>query len=108
MYEQNGKLPLYEQPKRPALWSRLAARLWMAQRELLPPLRIAFALMLVALLILLGGCATTSAPPATMPRNPEPPPTRLSESPPTYLSDALRNISRWRNELRSATSKPEN
>ncbi len=108
MYEPNGKLPHFEQPKRPALWSRLGARLWMVQRESLPPLRIAFALTLLALLVMLAGCATTSTQPATMPRNPEPPPSRLSESPPNYLSSAAANISAWRKRLTEQTSKPAN
>ncbi len=99
MYEQNGKLPHYEQPKRPALWNKLGNRLSVLLRELLPPLKIAFALMLVALLILLAGCATTSTPPDSLPKNPEPPPSRLSESPPNYLSSAAANISAWRKRL---------
>jgi hypothetical protein len=105
MYVQNGKLPLREPTKRPALWSKLGNRLSALLRELLPPLKIAFALMLVALLILLAGCATTSTPPDILPKNPEPPPSRLSESPPNYLSSALENISAWRKTLNGLTSR---
>jgi hypothetical protein len=76
--------------------------------ELPQPVRLAFLLMLLVLAASLMGCAATSTPPDSGLRNPKPPPTRLSESPPDYLGDALLFISESRKTLQELTRKPAN
>jgi hypothetical protein len=76
--------------------------------ELPLPVRGASLLLLIVLAGSLLGCATTSTPPSNMPLNPEPPPSRLPDSPPTYLDDAKRDISEWRKLLQELILKPAN
>lgn len=70
--------------------------------------KLASALVLLVLLGLLVGCGTTSVPPAITPRNPEPPPSALPTSPPTYLEDAQKDIAEWQRLLKEQTAKPAN
>jgi hypothetical protein len=56
--------------------------------------------------MLLAACATNSAGPDVTPRNPAPPPSKLPESPPNYLGDALLNIEAWRSLLQQRIQKP--
>lgn len=69
---------------------------------------LVYVLMLFGLAALLAGCATTSTPPETTPRNPEPPPSALPISQPDYLNDALLNISAWQKLLQELIQKPAN
>jgi hypothetical protein len=63
-----------------------------------PAERLGYALPLIVLATQLASCATPS-PPATLPRNPQPP--RLSEPLPTenYSDKALRLIESWRQRV---------
>jgi hypothetical protein len=70
--------------------------------------KLASALVLLVLLGLLVGCGTTSAPPAITPRNPEPPPSVLPESPPNYLESARLLILTWQKRLNEQTATPAN
>lgn len=92
-------------PKRDT-WSRLGNRLLMLHHETPPPARLAFLLLLLMLVLSLAGCATTSVPPDSLPRNPAPPPSVLPTSQPTYLEDARQAISEWRKLLQGLTAKP--
>ena len=70
--------------------------------------RIGCVLMLLVLALMLTGCAATSAPSSEPARNPSPPPTRLSPSPPNYSQRAASDIQTWRQKLTEQTSKLEN
>ena len=94
--------------KRRANWSSRASDALTKLRSLPPPVRLAFALTLLMLLTVCAGCATISTPPDSLPRNPEPPPSRLPSSPPNYLTDAQRDISEWQRQLNALTRKPAN
>jgi hypothetical protein len=76
--------------------------------ELPQPLRVAFLLMLLVLVASLMGCAAISTPPSNTPRNPEPPPSVLPDSPPTYLDDARAFISESQRLLQELIAKPVN
>lgn len=89
-------------------WSRGAriARMRLLRSPL--PVTLGFVLMLFLLAASLTGCGTTSPPPSVGPRNPEPPPTRLSASPPNYSDAAQKAIEQWRRKLTELTAKPAN
>jgi hypothetical protein len=96
------------QIQKPEHWSNNVSDGWMTWLVLPPPVRIACVLMLLALVMMLTGCAATSMPSSEPARNPSPPPTRLSESPPHYLQDALSFISESRKTLSELIPKPAN
>lgn len=73
-----------------------------------PPAKLACVLIVIVLLGLLAGCATTSLPPSVTPRNPEPPPSRLQAQPPSYSASASQNIEAWRKTLTERTQRPGN
>lgn len=81
-----------------AAWSERVSRVRMMLDGLLPPVKIACALMLLVLVTLLVGCATPS-PPSVSSANPQPP--RLSEPIPTesYSEKAQQLINSWRNAV---------
>lgn len=108
MYDFNGWQQQRPPIKRPARLKTLVRDVRTRLQSWPAPARLAFALLLIVLAASLLGCATTSAPPAITPRNPEPPPTRLSESPPDYLSNAQAFISEWRKLLQELIQKPAN
>lgn len=108
MFAWNGKPQPQRLTPRRAGWSEPGKARLTVLRDLLPLGRPGFALMLCALLVSVTGCATTAGRPESMPRNPEPPPSALQPSPPSYLDDALRNISEWRRMLLAPTAKPAN
>lgn len=104
----SGMLPCPEQTQKPeSLNSRdsLPLPLLLALPQ---PVRLACLLLLLVLVVSLTACATTSAPPASMPLNPEPPPSVLPSSPPNYLESAQKTISEWRKRLTELTAKPAN
>jgi hypothetical protein len=105
MYELNGKLRPRRQTSSFGVLSNVAKIALMKLQSWEPPVKLAFALTLLVLLGLLAGCATTSTPSDFTPRNPEPPPTSLSESSETFSSLAQKNISAWRKLLIEITQK---
>lgn len=94
----NGGRPPLPQTKTPAAWSGRARAAWTMLRELPPPVRMAFGLLLMVLAGLLAGCATNS-PPSLPAANPAQP--RLSEPLPSesYSDSARRLIESWRSAL---------
>jgi hypothetical protein len=108
MCDSNGKLPWLLQTKKHDGWSKLVkgARPKLQSSPL--PVTLGFVLMLFLLAASLTGCAGISTPPANGPLNPEPPPTRLSESLPDYLNSAQQRISEWRKTLQELIQKPAN
>jgi len=99
MYDWNGTPPRRQLWRTLAAWRRCASRAWTRLAEQPPPARLACALMLLVLVTLCAGCATSS-PPETWPSNPQAP--RLSEPLPSesYSSQAQRLIESW---LRAVT-----
>jgi predicted small lipoprotein YifL len=86
---------------------RAAGRLWwMRLAELPPPARFALLLILLVLVASLAGCGTTSAPSSFTPRNPEPPPTTLSERSVPWSQSAAQLLSKWRKQLIGLTASP--
>lgn len=104
----NGKYRLPPLTRKPVAWSERVSLALMKLAAWPHFAKVASVLLLLVLAGSLLGCATTSAPPSTMPRNPEPPPSRLPDSPPTYLDDAKRDISEWRRLLQELIAKPAN
>jgi hypothetical protein len=90
------------------VWNALVRAVQIRLLQLQPAERLASVLPLIVLAGTLTACATTSAPPSTLPRNPTPPPSALPPSPPDYLGDALRNIEEWRKQLQGLTPSPAN
>lgn len=58
-----------------------------------------YGLMLTGLVLALQGCTALSTASDITPRNPEPPPTTLSESSQTYSEAARLNIEAWQKKL---------
>lgn len=79
-------------------WNALVRAVRIRLLRLQPAERLASALPLIVLAAQLTACATPS-PPATLPRNPQPP--RLSEPLPTenYSDKALQLIESWRRRV---------
>jgi hypothetical protein len=98
-YAPNGQPQPQRPTTKPGVWSALVNLLPTLLGDLLPPVRLAFALMLIVLLALCAGCATPSAPPTEAARNPQPP--QLSEPLPSesYLHKAQKLIESWRNAV---------
>jgi hypothetical protein len=90
------------------VWNALVRAVRIRLLQLQPAERLASVLPLIVLAGMLTSCATTSAPPSTLPRNPTPPPSALPASPPNYLGDALRFISESQRLLQELTAKPAN
>lgn len=91
-----------------ARWANCAKIAWTKLQSLPPPVKGAFWLTLLVLVLMLTACATTSLPSSEPARIPSPPPTRLSESSPDYLQLARTTISEWRKRLQELTAKPAN
>jgi hypothetical protein len=94
----NGLPPWLLPMKRPAGWSERARAALTRLLNLPPPVRLACVLMLLVLVTLCAGCATSS--PASAPAvNPAPP--KLSEPLPSasYSDSARKLIETWRNAL---------
>jgi hypothetical protein len=108
MYGQNGPLRSVKRTSKLAIWREFAKDARMNLLLLPPPVRLAIVLTLIALLAVCAGCGTTSTPPDTMPRNPEPPPTRLSPRSESYSSSAAKLLEQWRAKLIELTTKPSN
>ena len=72
---------------------------WTAQGPLLLRETLLYGLMLLALVLLLAGCATPSSPPAEWPKNPQPP--QLKEPLPSesYSKRVDANIKSWAERL---------
>lgn len=104
----SGTLQKPRQIQRHGLWSNRGSAVLMKLRNSLPPVRIACVLVLLVIGACLTGCAATSTPPDSLPRNPEPPPSALPTSPPNYLDDASKAISEWRKLLQELIAKPAN
>jgi hypothetical protein len=64
-----------------------------------PPVRLGFVLLLLVLVGMLTACAAPSVPSSVIPRNPEPPPTTLSERSQTYSEAASESIKAWQKKL---------
>lgn len=98
MYARNGMRRLRQLTKKPAGWSVLGNLLRMLPVVLPLPVRLAFVLMLLGLVLLLAGCATNS-PPSVGAANPAPP--KLSEPLPleSYSNSARKLMESWRNAL---------
>lgn len=107
-YVWNGGKPRPMQIQKRAAWKERGKALLTVLQDLPPPVRAASGLLLLVLVASLMGCATTSAPPTSTPVNPEPPPSALPDSPPTYLDDARLAISQWRKLLQELIAKPAN
>lgn len=108
MSKLNG-MRLWRPPMQMPESSNSAAKTWLQRLQTSPlSVRLGFGLLLLLPALMLTGCAGTSTPPTNMPRNPEPPPSVLPDSPPTYLDDARRDISEWRKLLNDLTAKPAN
>ena len=97
-YDWNGPQPRVKPRGKLASLRTRVNRLWTQQLAQVPPVRLGFLLMTLALLTLFVGCATQS-PPESWPRNPQPP--QLSEPIPTesYLSRAQKLIESWRSAV---------
>lgn len=108
LYEPNGWKVVMPPIKNPGVWSRLARGARTRLQSWPQPARIALLLTIVVLATSLMGCATTLAPPDTMPSNPALPPNVLPDSPPNYLESALANISKWRKRLNELITTPAN
>ncbi len=94
-----NKPPIRSAPtRRLARWSSNVSAALTKLGNLPPPAKGACVLMLLALVTLLAGCATTSTRSAQS-QNPQPPPTTLSESPETFSARAAQSISEWRKRL---------
>lgn len=89
-------------------WRTCASLALTRLREWGPLEKLGSALVLLVLLGLLVGCGTTLQPPVITPRNPEPPPSVLPESPPNYLESARLLISTWQKRLNEQTATPAN
>jgi predicted small lipoprotein YifL len=63
-------------------------------------------LILLVLVASLAGCGTTSAPSSFTPRNPEPPPTTLSERSVPWSQSAAQLLLKWRKQLIGLTASP--
>lgn len=98
-YEPNGLPPWLLPIKRRDAWSVLGNRLRMLLGDLLPPVKIGFALMLIVLLGLCAGCATPSTPPTESARNPQPPLLREPLPSESYLHKAQKLIESWRQSV---------
>lgn len=106
MFDLNGPFLSRRLTLKLARWNRRVKGVLTKLADWPPPVRLACALTLLALLTLCAGCATTSAPSDFTPRNPEPPPTRLSLPSQTYSSSAAADIQKWRNRLTELLQKP--
>lgn len=80
-------------------WKGLVRAVQIRLLRLQPAERLASVLPLIVLAGTLTGCAATSAPPSTLPRNPTPPPSALPVSPPNYSERAAADIQTWRKRL---------
>jgi hypothetical protein len=101
----NGKPRQPWQIPKQGVWSKLGKAVRTKLAELPQVVKLASALTLCVLAGLLSGCAVTSTPSSEPARNPSPPPTTLSASPPDYLSDALNFISESRKTLQGLLPK---
>jgi hypothetical protein len=99
MYGTNGLWQWLKQTLTPANWKRSASRGWTKLQELPWGELLFYGAMLSVLVWLLTGCATPSTPSDVTPRNPEPPPTTLSEHSQTYSEAARLNIEAWQKKL---------
>jgi hypothetical protein len=90
------------------VWNALVRAVRIRLLQLQPAERLASVLPLIVLAGMLTACATTSAPPSTLPRNPTPPPSALPASPPNYSERAAEAIQSWRKKLIEAIQKPAN
>jgi hypothetical protein len=99
MSETNGRLPSPPRMTRHGLWSERASPLRMLPLVLPLRVRLLSLLTLLALVLLLAGCATPSGTPTGPARNPQPP--QLSEPLPSesYLQQAQKLIESWRNAV---------
>lgn len=95
----NGQLQSPRRMQRLGVWSRRGKALRILLGDLPPPVRLAFALMLIVLAGLLAGCATTSTPSSEPARNPSMPPPSQSQPSATYSSSAAEAIKSWRKLL---------
>lgn len=80
--------------------------MWTTLSELPPPVRHAIALTLLVLLASVTGCAATSTPSEFTPKNPSPPPSTLTERSQSWSSSAQQLLSKWRQMLTEAATKP--
>ena len=87
-------------------WKTLARGALTKLQDSGPLEKLASALMLLVLLWLLVGCGTTLPPSVVTPKNPEPPPTTLSERSQTYSESASLLIQSWRQKLIGLIPKP--
>lgn len=87
------------QTRKPGALSGLASAGQTRLASLPRPVRLGSGLLPIALLVLLAGCATPSAPPTEAAKNPQPP--RLSEPLPSesYLHKAQTLIESWRKHV---------
>jgi hypothetical protein len=101
----NGRLELPPLIKKRNVWKERARGMWTRLQELPPPARVALLLLLIVLATSLAGCGTTSAPSSFTPRNPEPPPTTLSERSVPWSQSAAQLLSKWRAMLMPQEAK---
>lgn len=94
--------------RRRYVWSARVNHALTRLRELPPPVRLAFVLLLIVLAASLAGCATRPTSPSESPRNPEPPPSRLAERSETWSDSVARDLQKWQQMLTSPEAKPAN
>lgn len=88
-----------KQATTPGDWSSNASDAQMILLALVPYVRMGFALLLIALVLLLVACATPSTLPTDSARNPKPPQLREPLPSVNYLDSAQQLMENWRKKL---------
>lgn len=99
MFKLNGSQQQHPQTQKPVVLKTRGNRLRTWLLDLPQSVRVVSLLIVLGLVLLLVGCATTSTPSSEPAKNPSLPPTTLSESSETFLSNASANIQAWRKRL---------
>lgn len=76
--------------------------------DLPPPVRLALLLTLLVLVTLLAGCETLPTLPSELPRNPNPPASKLPERSESWSTSVERDLQKWRGLLMQQPAKPSN